>query len=632
MYHKFTRSKGTYQIPVRQDFDEDISTYFNGDIIFSEYDIIDTENGKYIIGLNDGKLYTAYDERSGKPYFEKSDAAKTSVVNLTKVGLDVFDKPNGNILYRANIDDTLMISLDGFRRDQKSNIWVEVGYREDNNWKSGYVIYKTNRNNFANLIIDGFRFTTVLTDGVLDRNKIEELRNTNPHPEVMMFAARRSSESKSKKSKSKKTTTTSTVKNTDDSTLSSSEISNYKSSASFKVVEEPSEETIAKNKVKAAGRVDLYNSAKSIEPKIKIRHPDIIQNARNFPEATHVNNSKKSPAYRYDYWIEPLTKEDVANIYKSEDRNVRTLRDNFNYNITYYNRFKKALPDDVLTKGFMHIFFTRPDLNILSSSGDELNSVVAKDAFFKYKWMQKKDLVKQLVKDSGATSDFLMLLSNKASSFSLNDESIKYADYGKNYQNYSIMLGKGIFDSLVAGTFDIKYTDTRDLDILALHKMWIQYISNVYHGVWDPKVTYIWKKIIDYACSVNIIVTAEDGETVLYWSKYYGVFPINVPYSSLSWDAGTVLSKPDFSITYAYSWREEWNPAELTEINMNTFKSGAVKQAQYIPIFNNNYGRAGTTWVDAPFIEMIKDVDTNGKNYGSGIIFKLRFRPGPNLY
>ena len=93
-----------------------------------------------------------------------------------------------------------------------------------------------------------------------------------------------------------------------------------------------------------------------------------------------------------------------------------------------------------------------------------------------------------------------------------------------------------------------------------------------------------------------------------------------------------MLSKPDFSITYAYSWREEWNPAELTEINMNTFKSGAVKQAQYIPIFNNNYGRAGTTWVDAPFIEMIKDVDSNGKNYGSGIIFKLRFRPGPNLY
>ena len=124
-------------------------------------------------------------------------------MNLTKVGLDVFDKPNGNILYRANIDDTLMISLDGFRRDQKSNIWVEVGYKEDNNWKSGYVIYKTNRNNFANLIIDGFRFTTVLTDGVLDRNKIEELRNTNPHPEVMMFAARRSSKSKSKKSKSK---------------------------------------------------------------------------------------------------------------------------------------------------------------------------------------------------------------------------------------------------------------------------------------------------------------------------------------------------------------------------------------------------------------------------------------------
>ena len=78
--------------------------------------------------------------------------------------------------------------------------------------------------------------------------------------------------------------------------------------------------------------------------------------------------------------------------------------------------------------------------------------------------------------------------------------------------------------------------------------MWIQYISNVYHGVWDPKTTYIWKKIIDYASSVDIVVTAEDGETILYWSKYYGVFPINVPFSALSWDSGNLIIKPDFTI------------------------------------------------------------------------------------
>ena len=33
-----------------------------------------------------------------------------------------------------------------------------------------------------------------------------------------------------------------------------------------------------------------------------------------------------------------------------------------------YNRFKLAMPDDILTKGFAHVFFTRPDCNILTES------------------------------------------------------------------------------------------------------------------------------------------------------------------------------------------------------------------------------------------------------------------------
>jgi hypothetical protein len=161
---------------------------------------------------------------------------------------------------------------------------------------------------------------------------------------------------------------------------------------------------------------------------------------------------------------------------------------------------------------------------------------------------------------------------------------------------------------------------------MALHKMWIQYISNVYHGSWDPKTDYIWQKILDYAVSVNVVVTAEDFETILFWSKYYGVFPINVPYSALSWDTGNFIGKNEMSITYAYSWKEDWNPASLTEMNTVTFKKD-VTQAKYVPTFNANIGRTGTTWVGAPFIETIADPDTKHGDYGTGVILKLRFRP-----
>ncbi len=631
MYHKFTRASGIYRVPMREEFDEDISNYFNGDIIFSEYSIIEEENKKYVISL-DGLLYDAYDQRSGTPYFTESDVADTSVVNLTKVGLDVFDKPYGNIVYHAAVDERLMMSFI-FKRKENGDIWVNVSYLDkDNKWKDGCVIYKNYRNNFANLMINKFKYTTVLTDGMIDREKVDELINTEPEIPIMTYAATKGSKKKSAKKKTtkKKSTTTSTTKTS--FSLSKSEQEKYKSSASFKTVSEPAADKISRNSVKAAGRVDLYKNAKALEPKIKINHPEVVQNRYNYPASKKISNSKKKPAYKYDYSTKPLSKTDIDAIHEAEDLTVRTLRKNFDYNRKYYNRFKKAMPDDILTRGFMHIFFTKPDLNLLNSSGTALRGQISKNSFFKYKWMQKQDLVKELVLYSGGDSYFMMTLSNKASSFTLNDTNIKYSDYGKNYQNYSIMLGKGIFESLIGGTFDIKYTDTRDLDILALHHMWIQYISNVYHGVWDPKITYIWKKIIDYASSVDIIVTAEDGETILYWSKYYGVFPINVPFSALSWDSGAVISKPDYTITYAYSWREEWDPASLTEINMNSFKNKVVTQAKYVPMFNNNYGRSGTTWVGSPFVELVKDMSTKGGNYGHGVDFKLRFRPGPILY
>ena len=609
MYYKFTRSKGTYQIPVRDDFNADISNYFNGDIIFSERDEIIYGESKYVINIDDGMLYESYNSRLCKANFDKSKVADTTVVNLTKVGLDVYDKKNGKIVYHAGVDEHLMMDLQ-FTTDQKGNIWVPVSYSSDNGWSDGYIIYKNDKNNFANVLIKGFRYTTVLTDGVVDSEKVKELGSKEPQPVMRMFAARALTTAKASTAKTSTTTNSSSKRTTTSKKINKDLI-------------------LTKEESKA----------KTLEQKLKVNHPDIVQNKYGYP--TYIKKTKLYDddgkthtynMYEYDYTSKPLSKSDLKEIHQAEDRNVRSLKSNFKYNTEYYNRFKKALPDDILTRGFMHIFFSRPDLNLLNDAGTELRSQIAKDGFFKLKWAQKPNLVKQLIKNSGADNNFMMLLSNKAESFSSIDESIKYADYGRTFHNQSVMLGKGIFDSLIAGTLEIKYTDTRDLDILALHKMWIQYISNVYHGSWDPKTTYIWKKIIDYAVSVEVVVTAEDFETVLYWSKYYGIFPINVPYSALSWDSGNIIIKPDFSITYGYSWREEWNPASLTELNMNCFKNEEVKSARYIPTYNSNYGRSGTTWVGAPFVELIKDPNGKGKNYANAVDYKLRFKPGPIEY
>lgn len=596
MYYKFTRSKGVYQIPGRESISGDISTYFNGDIIFSEQDEISINGHKFIQSMDDSLFYDSYNVQMQRSNFEKTKVGKSRVVNLTKVGLDIFDKKNGMKVSHADIDEVIMLNLH-FSNDTKGNIWADISYHSSDGWKNGYIIYKNYKNNFANVSLTDFRFTTVLRDGAVDVSKVSELKETKSmNSRIATFAAT--------SSKASSTTTT---------TSKSSKVKINKDAAITKEEKEIS----------------------SLATKVAYRYPEIVQNQYGYPvklAGGKKTEDGKHTFFQYDYTSNLLTGSDMEEIHEAEDRQLRTIRDNFNYQISYYNRFKKAYPDDTLTKGFMHIFFTRPDLNLIKASGTDLRKQCAIDPFFSYKWRQKPNLVKQLVKNSGADHNFNMLLSNKAENFTSLDESIKYSDYGKTFQNNSIMLGKGIFDSLIAGTFEVKYTDTRDLDILALHKMWIQYISNVYHGAWDPKIRYIWKKIIDYAVSVETVVTAEDNETVLYWAKYYGVFPINVPYSALSWDSGNVISKPDFSITYGYSFREEWNPTSLLELNMNCFKNAKKKSSEYLPIFNTNYGRTGTTWVGPPFIETINQIDDKGKQYGSGVVLKLRFRPGPNKY
>jgi hypothetical protein len=560
-FYKFTRNSGIYQIKIKEDPNStEVTSYFNGDVIFSEEDEVFYGSSYYVLNKDDGLYYETYDPKKLKRNFTKTIATDSTVVSATKTGIDIYDanRGAGKIISHADVGDHLILNL-GFIDDNAGNIWASISYMDsDGLWKDGYIIYKNHRNNFANVTIPDFSYNTVLTGGVLDNEKIATLRESA----VIKKSTRR--RASSTKSSSSSTTTSTTSSNKSTKTTSTTEFGRFANVESF------------------SGTV-------------------------------------------------PLTKEELNDIYDAEDLDVRTLKANFNYNIDYYNRFKKAMPDDTLSKGFMHIFFTRPDLNILSSDGNSLESTVGNNAFMKQKFKEKPDLLRQLVKGNGSGHDFMMLLSNKASSFGLTDESIKYGDYGKTYHSQSIQIGKGLFESYVSGTLDVKYTDTRDLDLLSLHRIWIQYISNVYHGVWDPKVEYIWRRVLDYACAVYVIVTAEDFETILSCTKYYGVFPVNVPWSAISWDAGTVITKPDYTITYGYSTKEVANPAILTDLNTNSFSTKKTS-ANYIPSFNSNYGRAGTTWVGAPFVETITDASGKNGSYGTGVIQKLRFQPGPKTY
>jgi hypothetical protein len=292
----------------------------------------------------------------------------------------------------------------------------------------------------------------------------------------------------------------------------------------------------------------------------------------------------------------------------------------------FYNRFKLPTLNDAFQKGYAHVFFTRPDCNILNAGTLTLNDAFAADPDFDYAWKNNSDLVKQLALDNGQTHDFMLSLSNKAASFSLSDEYINTDVYGKTYKGWQVAYGRNNVESKTSGDFNVTYNDDRTLHMYMIHKLWVDYISEVYQGRKSPRPQNIRDKILDYASSCYYIITAEDGETIIFWSKYYGVFPSTVPTTNLSWAQGNTVDPPKMDITYKFSFKEDMNPESLIEFNMNArvedyiMNNGSIK---YMPIYDPKLGHSGTTWVGAPYIELV----TNNTDPECPYTFKLRFRP-----
>lgn len=292
-----------------------------------------------------------------------------------------------------------------------------------------------------------------------------------------------------------------------------------------------------------------------------------------------------------------------------------------------YNRFKMSVPDEILQKSFAHVFFVKPDCNIIPSQYTPTDTTAgerANEKIFAYAANSSPEIIRDLTsRDRNTDSDFSFILSNAAASFSLSDEYINAADYGQSWTGYKIAFGRNDSDSKIAGKFVVSFNDDKRLNIYKLIRCWVEYISGVYRGVYLPKVETINDHIMDYAGAVYYILTAEDGETIIFWSKYYGVFPLTIPSSQYSWARGTLLSNPSMDVEFMFSFKEDYNYDTIIEFNHNAWvpedARNDITNYAYEQTYNPNLGTAGKTWVDIPFIETCRDAA--GRN-----TFKLRFK------
>ncbi|MCM1230752.1 MAG: hypothetical protein NC489_11510 [Ruminococcus flavefaciens] len=296
-----------------------------------------------------------------------------------------------------------------------------------------------------------------------------------------------------------------------------------------------------------------------------------------------------------------------------------------------YNRFK--VPDTNLahSKSFTYVFFTRPDLNILNNgTNGGATQQVENHTEAAMVWRRYPEIFKLLV-DASRISDgdnFNMLLSNQVRSFDVKDEQLTTNEAGKSWNEYAMVYGDS-YSGRTAGQFNCTFDETSDYSVINLIKLWITYIDNVARGAWSPSYScdHVFTKTIDYAASAYVFKCGPDGEDVLYWSKYYGVFPVSTGAGALSWDQDQpVGTTPKLNISFAYSFKKDMSPISLLEFNHNARISSATVEESYDPAYNHS----SRPFVGTPFIQMKMPTPvlrSNGVNYNKNRAeIRLKFK------
>lgn len=345
--------------------------------------------------------------------------------------------------------------------------------------------------------------------------------------------------------------------------------------------------------------------------------PGAIQNNRGYPYLSGYSNGKYVYEYATDY-SDPNFQHALDVVRDSVNLSLSEPKTLFRMGAENYNRFKVVNPNDLLPKAFPHVFFIRPNCELVDFTGGNSPSLgfnVRNVPIYNLYFKNSPEVVYSLVKSYGTNHNFMMALSNRAESFELKDRTLDTDTYGRSLRGNSVAYGRHSEKSKAAGEFTVQYTDDYALHILKIHELWMDYAEGVKLGRYTPTEFNIINKILDYAGAVFYFVCGPDGETIIYCAKYTGVFPTTIPDSSMNYSKGQVISNPQYSVSYQYSWVEIDSPEIITDFNMASSPTNYVAEASYQPDILST----GTTWVGPPYVETIK------QNDGS-IQYKLRFR------
>lgn len=302
------------------------------------------------------------------------------------------------------------------------------------------------------------------------------------------------------------------------------------------------------------------------------------------------------------------------------DREDRDVEDS-SKDLLLYNKFDRNGCVDPYN-GFIgskeYVFFTRPDLHLFEeTNGDKINPELLRLPLFEDLFYRYPQIFEML--QSSCTknrSPFITLLSNTISApIQLPEISAdRLLETGANAYGTKLTYHGTSHPSDESLRFSIDFTDNRYLEVFMLFKLYDEYEKQKLLGWITPRdVSYTINKILSDKISIFKIVVAEDGESILYFAKWTGCMPLNVPTDALS-DMSSINGNLNLSINWHAEFFEDLDKEILQDFNavvvnhqgLDKFKNGS-KYAKDIPLYDPVTGMSNGEWATFPYIAKIKN-------------------------
>jgi hypothetical protein len=157
-------------------------------------------------------------------------------------------------------------------------------------------------------------------------------------------------------------------------------------------------------------------------------------------------------------------------------------------------------------------------------------------------------------------------LSNLARSSSIDDVTMSTISAAETFRGYVQKLPSETNESKGGGDIEITYLELQYPVVTLFHKLWFDYAYNVRFGFYERPQGEDWRKIIDYASAIYYFLTGPDGKSITYWSRFIGVIPTSIPYSSFGGGIGE-NNIVEVRCAYTYSFKQSMDYDIINDFN-----------------------------------------------------------------